>query len=385
LYSRGVAIPPTPGASCGEPSDHLIMRRSIPVVVAVTSLVTSLVTAPASAQIFTFSSPDSSARLTLGGRVQTIFNTTSVEGHPTAQTELRRVRLEAVAQLTPLISGRVQPEFVGERVTLRDAFVRLDFDPALQVIAGQTHKPFGVITPTSDNRILPIEKGVRIRGVQDAFEEYNLVGLLGYAERDLGFQLRGEPRNAPLGLTYSAGVYNGPAMDQAPLESTWAATARVTARPVSGMRLGASWARIDHVLEETADETIQTREGQAWEADVELGSERGGLRVVGEAAYGDFDPFAGAHFFGAQGWLAYRTGRMSRSVSAVEPLLRVSYGDPDVEDDADVNPARGGTLITPGVNLWLGGLSRFALNVEVWDPEEGETVHSFKALFQIAF
>lgn len=355
-------------------------------ILAVTSAALLLVTAaPAAGQGFTIATPDSAARITFGGRVQTIFNTTSVDDEPAAQTELRRVRLEANLQLGRLIQGRIQPDFAGSRVTLKDAYVRLNFHPAAQLWAGQAHRPFGAISPASTTRILPIEKGLRIRGVEDAFDEYNLLAGLGYSDRDVGLQLRGEPRNAPLGLSYAAGFFNGPAVEDAPDENTWQGVARVAVQPIRNVRIGASWSRIDHVSG-GGDEAPQVREGQAWEADVELGSDRGGLHVIGEVTRGDFDPFAGAEFFGAQGWVGYRTGRVSSTVSAVEPLLRVSYGDPDAGDDAVFVDAHGGTLVTPGVNLWLGGLNRFALNWEVWNPlGEREKVHSVKALFQLAF
>ena len=349
------------------------------------ALLLSVTAAPAAGQGFTLATPDSSARLTFGGRVQTIFNTSSADDVPAAQTELRRVRLEANLQMGRLIQGRIQPEFAGSRVTLKDAYVRLNFHPAAQLWAGQAHRPFGAISPASTTRILPIEKGLRIRGVSGAYDEYDLLLNLGYSDRDVGLQLRGEPRNAPLGLTYAAGFFNGPAVAYAPEENTWQAVARATVSPVRNVRVGASWSRIDFVSE-GGDEAPEVREGQAWAADVELGSDRGGLHVIGEVTRGDFDPFARAEFLGVQGWVGYRTGRLSSTLAAVEPLLRVSYGDPDADDDGIVE-ARGGTLVTPGVNLWLGGLNRFAINWEMWNPDAdgAETVHSLKALFQVAF
>lgn len=361
------------------------MRLFVRGILAVTSTALLFVTAPAAGQGFVIATPDSSARITFAGRVQTIFNTTSVDDEPVTQTELRRVRLEANVQFGDLIFARIQPEFAGSRVSLRDAYVRLTFDPALQLWAGQAHRPFGVVSPYSTTRLTPMEKGVRIRGVQDAFDEANLLINLGYSDRDVGLQLRGEPRNAPLGVTYAVGFFNGPARTTAPEDDTWQAVARVTARPLQHVRVGASWSRIDHVLEETTEETIETRGGQAWGADVELGSDRGGFRLVGEAAWGDFNPFVDAEFFGAQGWVAYRTGRMSRHVAALEPFFRVSHGNPDVDDGGLVDPAVGGTLFTPGINLWLGGLHRLAVNYEVWSPETGENVHAFKTMFQVAF
>ncbi|HEX5869084.1 MAG TPA: porin, partial [Longimicrobium sp.] len=167
-------------------------RRISPVLSALL-LVTAV---PASGQGFTFTTPDSSARITFGGRVQTIFNTTSVDEHPATETELRRVRLEATVQFGRVVSGRIQPEFAGPRVLLRDAYVRLNLDPAFQIWAGQAHRPFGVISPASSARNPTPEKGVRIRGVV-GFEHFNLLAVLGYSERDVGIQLRGEPAGAP--------------------------------------------------------------------------------------------------------------------------------------------------------------------------------------------
>ena len=361
-----------------EPGRQLPMP-AIPRTISGVTLALLFATAvPAAGQGLTFG-PDSS-RITFGGRVQTIFNTTSVDDEPATQTELRRVRLEATLRLNRVVGGKIQPEFAGSRVSLRDAYVRLDLDPALQVWAGQAHRPFGVITPTSSTRIAPIERGVRIRGVEDAFEQHNLVAGLGYADRDAGIQLRGEPAGAPLGLSYAVGVFNGPARADAPDENTYQVVARVAARPLATVRLGVSWSRRDFGT--GVDDVSGTEAGSAWAADVELGSERGGPRLVAEVAAGDQDPFSGAEFFGAQGWLAYRTGRVSSAIAAVEPLLRVSHGD--VDEDL-LTGGTGGTLVTPGVNLWLGGLNRFALNLDLWSPATGASAQSFKALFQFAF
>lgn len=356
-------------------------------IFAVTSVLALVTSVPAAAQGFTLATSDSSARLTFGGRVQTIFNTTSVDDEPATQTELRRVRLEANLQLGRLVSGKIQPEFAGSRVVLKDAYVRLNFDPALQVWAGQAHRPFGVVSPYSTTRLTPMEKGVRIRGVSDAFDEYNILLGLGYSDRDAGIQLRGEPHGAPLGLSYALGFFNGPARTLAPRENTYQVVARVAAHPIEWARVGVGYSRIDftNVIDDVAE--VETHEGTAWEADVELGSERAGPHAVLEVTRGDFDPVAEAEFWGAQGWVSYRTGRASSTIAALEPFVRVSHGDPDMDDvipDLDAD-AVGGTLVTPGINLWLGGLNRFALNYEIWNPQTGGSARSFKALFQLAF
>lgn len=353
-------------------------------VFVVTSALLLAAAAPARGQGFVIATPDSSARVTIGGRVQTIFNTTSAEDQPGTQVELRRVRLEANVQLNRVVGGRIQPDFAGNRVVLKDVYVRFTLDPALQIWAGQAHRPFGVISPHSTTRLLPMEKGLRIRGVGDAYDHYNLLAELGYSDRDIGLQLRGEPREAPLGLTYAVGWFNGPARAEAPGSNSGQLVARVTAAPVEGVRIGASWSRRDFIQVDDDGMELDREDGNAWGADVEVGSDRGGVHLIGEVSYGDFDPFADARFLGVQGIAGYRTGRMSSTISAVEPLLRVSHGDPAYEGD-DLADATGGTLFTPGVNLWLGGMNRLAVNYEIWSSQTGETVRSFKTMFQLAF
>ncbi|HEU0300993.1 MAG TPA: porin, partial [Longimicrobium sp.] len=153
-------------------------------IFAVTFALLLAVAAPARGQGFVVATPDSSARITFGGRVQTIFNTTSVEDEPETQMELRRVRLEANLQLNRVVSGRIQPDFAGNRVSLKDVYVRFTLDPALQIWAGQAHRPFGVVSPYTTTRLLPMEKGLRIRGVSDAYDHYNILLNLGYSDRD---------------------------------------------------------------------------------------------------------------------------------------------------------------------------------------------------------
>ncbi|HEX5724094.1 MAG TPA: porin, partial [Longimicrobiaceae bacterium] len=226
--------------------------------------------------------------INLNGRVQAQFNTTDADGEPATQWELRRVRLEATVRVNDLVSGKVQPEFAGSRVSLRDAWVRLSFDPGLLVTAGQMHRQFGVITPTSALRILPIERGVRIRGVGEALDYWNLVSGLGYADRDVGIQLSGEPAGAPLGLAYALGYFNGPARDAAGGESTDQLVARLSVRPLPKLRIGAGWSG-RHFVTDTlpGGEADEVGRGHAWGADVEWGEYGPGLHLVGEVATGD--------------------------------------------------------------------------------------------------
>jgi len=60
-------------------------------------------------------------------------------------------------------------------------------------------------------------------------------------------------------------------------------------------------------------------------------------------------------------------------ISAVEPLLRVGWTDPD--------RSRGSTdslLLTPGLALYVGGSSKVAVNWDVYAPDVGDTEESWK-------
>jgi hypothetical protein len=334
----------------------------------------------APAQGFTVTSGDAS--LTLGGQVQTQFNTSDAAGVPDFETALRRVRISSSVRVNALISGRIVGDFGTARATVRDAYVLLTFDPGLRLLAGNAYRPFGRVEQTSSTRIIPVERGLRIRGV-GGYEANTLVTVLGYADRDVGIQLMGEPAGAPLGLGYAVGLFNGPLRDQAPGADSYQLAGRVTLQPAPAVQLGAGVATRHFLADGAVPEA--RRSGLAWETDVALGSDAGGPLLVAEVVGGDFDAVTGARFLGAQGWLSYRTGPLSAHVAAVEPLLRASWGDANRGGVPAGGAIPGGVLVTPGVNLWLGGRNRLQINYDVWNPERGDGARSGKVQLQLAF
>ena len=83
----------------------------------------------------------------------------------------------------------------------------------------------------------------------------------------------------------------------------------------------------------------------------------------------------------AQGIVAYRVPLADGGrVSAVEPVARVSWGDPARDRAAD-----GGVLLTPGLQLHFVGRNKIAANLDVWRPAGGEAVWSFKAQTYVYF
>lgn len=317
--------------------------------------------------------------ITVGGRVQTQFNTTTIAEEAPSELILRRVRLEFEVRLNDLVFAAIEPEFAGGATTLKDAFVRLDFSPAVKVLAGQAYRPFGLIEQTSSARILPIERGLRVRGL-DAADHYTLVNGLRYSDREIGVQVMGAPGFLPLGMTYQAGVFRGPLHGQSNIEDSYQSAARLTVNPLDVLRLGAGWSSRDFVATPASASDPFVR-GHAFEVDFELGSYDPGLHVLGEVAFGDADPGSDVGFFGAQGWLAWRSAPLSRVISAVEPLVRASYGEVD-------GAAYSTTLVTPGVNVYFGGRNRLMVNYDlalldgdVADDTEG----AFRAQLQVAF
>ena len=325
-------------------------------------------------------SVDSDAfEITVGGRMQTQFNTTTIREDAPSELILRRARLELEVRVNDLVFAALKPEFAGGTATLRDAFVRLDFSPAVKVLAGQAYRPFGLIEQTSSTRILPIERGLRVRGL-DAADHYTLVNGLKYSDRDVGLQVMGAPGFLPLGMTYQAGVFRGPLHGESSIDDSYQYAARLTVKPVDVLRIGAGWSS-RHFVAAPASVADPFVRGHAYEVDFELGTYDPGLHLLGEIAFGDADPNADIGFFGAQGWLAWRSAPLSRVVSAVEPLVRASYGEVD-------GAAYTTTLLTPGLNIYFGGRNRFMVNYDfalldgdVADGTEG----AFRAQLQVAF
>jgi hypothetical protein len=319
--------------------------------------------------------------VTLGARLQAQLSTSSVDTVPTTDWFIRRARLELSTRYGKLFAGKFQVDFAGD-VAIKDAFVRLNLHPALSVLGGNAHRPFGVIAQTSSLRMAPIERGARVRGLR-ARDEYALVSSLGYAERDLGVQLSGRPA-LPLGVFYAAALTRGPAHDIDGGEGSYQLSARAGFQPLKGVTLAGSWGRREFVQPPTDSTPARSRGGHAWAIDAEAGGYRPGAHAVAELAFGDADAFTGRRFLGAQGWVSYRTKPLGSRIAAVEPLLRISHGDPDTGRDA---PGEGaGTLVTPGINVYLGGLHRVMFNYDLWRGAHGApNEQSFKAQLQIAF
>lgn len=321
--------------------------------------------------------------LSVGGRLQTQLNTTSVGSEPPSQLFIRRARLEIDVRINERVSGAIQPDFGGGEVELKDAYLKLTLSPALGILAGKAYRPFGLLEQTSSKRILLVERGLRIRGVTAA-DEYALLSGLDYSNREIGIQLLGAPARAPFQLAYAAGVFRGPLHGQVGSQDSYQLAARVTARPFPELRLGAGWSSRDFAGASIPGSTPELRRGHAFEVDGEYGAFGPGLHVLAEVARGDLDPFAGSTFWGAHTWIAYRTVPLGPVVFALEPVLRVSHSETSPDPGTGTLP--GGTLLTPGVNVYFTPLNRLMLNHDVWlGADDSGNAQSFKVMFQLGF
>ncbi|MEX2571203.1 MAG: porin [Gemmatimonadota bacterium] len=323
----------------------------------------------------------SGSEITLGGRVQTQLNTTSIDTEPTSQLVIRRARLELAIRVNERISGTINPDFAGDEVSLKDAYLNVAFDGGLQFRFGNMYRPFGLLEQTSSKRMPPIERGLRIRGVAAA-DEYAFLSTLDYSNRDIGVQMHGTPDDAPLGFAYALGVFRGPLHGGVGNQDSYQATGRVTLAPVRALRLGAGWSSRDFA--QIAGATTSLRRGNAFEVDLEYGAFAPGLHLIAELSHADLDPFTDRTMRGGQAWLAYRTMEKAGPITAWEPIFRLSHAETSSEGAGISAP--GGTLLTPGLNIYFDSLNRLMLNYDMWNGE-GDSVdaNSFKAMFQFAF
>ena len=117
----------------------------------------------------------------------------------------------------------------------------------------------------------------------------------------------------------------------------------------------------------------------AFGGDVELGTWRDGLHLRGAVVAGDnwrdldagtLDP---ATFLTLQGIATYYVSTDRERLAGFEPLLRLSFGDPNTDVDDD-----GGLLLTPGVAFYLIGRTRISANFDIYSPQVGDKELSLK-------
>lgn len=333
-------------------------------------------------------------RLKLIGRVQSQFNTTSIDEAeliaggmdpgpiPASTFEIRRLRFGTEVEYQKWLTGKLELEFAMGRLQMRDVFVNFGFDPRLNLRVGQFKKPFSLLQLHSSSTWPLIERGVRIRGLDDQLvlqdagsgllstfrddavlpEEQAMLDIFGYQNFELGATLHGRLG----GLGYSAGVFNGTGSDRPAETDGQSYAARLTYMLPTDLPItfGSGISHREHRVDQTGTPAIETSSGTAFEFDVELGAfRRAGLHLLGEVALGDHLGVANEEFLGAQAVLAWFHPLEGGRIEGIELAARGSYGDPqrDLDDDS-------AWLFTPGINLYFSGRNRLMLNWDFFNP-----------------
>ena len=334
--------------------------------------------------------------LDLTGRVQVQLNTTSVDaeelGIPVgpAETafETRRIRFGTDIAYGDWLTGTVEADFSGEGARLTDAYVNVPLLDGLELRAGQFKKPFGRIELTSSTQIPMIERSVRIRGLEPLVEatgsvigeEQWLLDEAMHAGRQIGAMVHGEVG----AFGYGAGVFNGEGANTGDVRSSKAWAARLTYGLTDALSVGGGVsAQPTGSFGADADE----EHAVAYELDAQYGGFREpGLWLLAELMAGE-NPLLGdaeslAEMAGAQAVAAWFAPRQGQRVEGLEPVLRLSWGDPDREVDDD-----SGWTVTPGFNLYFTGRNRFMINGEAYFPsQEGlEAEYALVTQLQIYF
>lgn len=348
----------------------MLARLAVAALVSTPFALASLVPAPAAAQIEIAAR---GASITIGGRLHSQYSLSSVAA---AQNDffLRRARLNADVEVNDFLTGRVQVDFAGTAV-LKDAYFALDFSDAFVVSIGQFKRSFDIFELASSTDLSLIERDGRIEGlgvctgVGSICSYSRFTEALGYSERDQGLRVAGASGR----LAYQASFTNGPGSNAADENDTKSAAGRLTLAATENVQISGQVGLRDYV---DADGNATAL---AFGGDVQVGTWREGLLLMAAVVGGDnwlvLDPqLDPATFLTAQATLSYYSPVEGRRFAAVEPLVRVSYGDPDtgVEDD-------GGILLTPGLMLYVLGRNKVGLNLDYYTPQSGSSEWSLKA------
>ncbi len=350
------------------------MRGASPIALALLLVLAALGSPTVSAQV---EIAGRAARISFGGRLHSQFATSSAADGKSTDFFTRRARFTLDVQVTPLLDARVQPDFGGGELDLKDAYFRLNLNPGLRFSMGQFKRAFDIFELNSSTDIVVVERTGRIDGAGGCAGPGGLCALsrftekLAYADRDIGVKLDGELGSR---LRYMATLTNGTGTAGADENSGKSLAGRLSVQLLEGVSVSANLSRHDFVRADN-----DTEGATALGADLEIGGFRQGthlqLGVVGGANW-RLDPAADGEIPRFLAWQAILSRYLpidASSFEAVEPMARASWGDPHraMADDA-------GLLLTPGLFLYIRGKNRIGANLDIYRPGSGSTEFSFK-------
>jgi hypothetical protein len=313
------------------------------------------------------------ATITFGGRLQTQYSLSSIDG---ADNDFftRRARLIAEVRINDFLSGRVQPDFAGGGAALKDAYVTLSFSDAVELTLGQFKRSFDLFELASSTDLSLIERDGRVEGLSTCGGVGSICSYsrfterLGFSDRDMGARVSGASGR----VSYQASLTNGTGGDTPDENDAKSVSGRVTFEATEDVRVSGQVGLHDYV------DAVGNATALAFGGDVEIGTWRDGLLVQAALVAGDnwealdaqLDP---ASFLAVQGVASYYHPLGGGRFAAVEPLARISYGDPDTAAGDD-----GGLLVTPGVMLYVMGRNKIGVNLDYYAPQSGSEELSLK-------
>jgi hypothetical protein len=314
------------------------------------------------------------ATLRIGGRLHSQYTVSSIDA-ATNDFFFRRARLIVDLTVNDFLSGRVQPDFAGGGAALQDVYATLNFSDGFQLSIGQFKRAFDLFELSSSTDLSLVERDGRIEGysvcsgVGSLCSYSRLTEDLGFAGRDQGIRVEGESGQ----VSYMASLTNGTGINTSDENDRKSVSGRVTFDINENVRASGQVAIHDYV--DPADENANA---VAFGGDVEVGTWRDGLLVQAAVVTGDnwmLDPVTAAapNFLTFQGVVSYYYPVDGDRVVGIEPLARLSWGDPDLDTDDD-----NGLLLTPGFMVYIMGRSKIGANFDIYSPAVGDKEFSFK-------
>jgi hypothetical protein len=328
-------------------------------------------------------------KITITGRVQTMWYTSSIQGDPGNEFLVRRARVAMKMKINDWIGGIVEPDFAAGsgNVDLKDCYVKMSPNENIDIIMGQTKRRFDLFELTSSTQILVIERDGRI-GRRKKPSLSTFTEGAGYSDRDVGLFVMAHDGKER--FNFEGAVTNGAGANEKPTIGAKAFQGRMSMKPVAKtdfmFNVGVS-VKPQQTVDATND--TSTAYNAAFEGSIEYGNFNKGPHVQAGLVIGDnpatysatTDDFKSATAFQAIG--SYKMPLQNNHwFESVEPLIRIGYADPNTDVDDD-----GGILLTPGINLFVVNRTRLSANIDIFSPQASgaDTEVSFKAASWLYF
>ena len=105
------------------------------------------------------------AQVRFGGRLHSQFATSSAEAGKSTDFFTRRARFTLDIGVSDLLDARVQPDFGGGELELKDAYFRLNVSSGFRFSVGQFKRAFDIFELNSSTDIVVVERTGRINGM----------------------------------------------------------------------------------------------------------------------------------------------------------------------------------------------------------------------------